>query len=306
MINLLKSIIKKENGNVLVITSLAFAGLIALTGVVIDGGQLYMERTHLQKTANAAALSGAQGLVRDSLNPESIVHNILDEHDELSSLDNLIIDNKSITVELKKPVNIFFSKVLGYETIEIKARASAEVGNIGRATGAVPLGIDKRTVLEFYDPDDPGEPYPLHVGSSSGTTGNYGILEFDRPGANTYFYYLRNGYDKELRKGQVLSAKPGVAEGSRSVINARIDGCNDYRKPNCSRILLVPVYTDLGGTGNNRSVRIEGFAYFYLADKSYQTDNSIVGYFIKMANTDSTFIEPGATDTGAYSIRLTE
>ncbi|MCD8508809.1 MAG: hypothetical protein LRY73_02195 [Bacillus sp. (in: Bacteria)] len=171
----------------------------------------------------------------------------------------------------------------------------------------MPLGIDERTPITFYDPENPGPPYPLHWGSSNGQAGNFGILEFDgNNAATTYYDYLEKGFDQELRIGQRLSTVPGVRRGSYEVINTRVEGCSDFRELDCSRIILVPVYKDLGGTGDNRTVEIRGFAYFYLAEHMARNATDIRGYFIKHAQSGTGFVEPGAIDRGAYTIRLIE
>ena len=57
---------KKENGNALVLVSLAMMALLAMGGLAIDGGMLFMTKAQLQKAANAAVLSGAQELTHDT------------------------------------------------------------------------------------------------------------------------------------------------------------------------------------------------------------------------------------------------
>ncbi|MCD8508810.1 MAG: Tad domain-containing protein [Bacillus sp. (in: Bacteria)] len=121
MLKWLKSLFQKQDGNVLVITSFAFTGLIALAGLVIDGGHLYMTKTELQKVANAAALSGAQVLVReeDSGNRvakvTTVVQDILQKHDEVSSLaGSPKISNTQLTVKLEKKCRFIFFQFIWY------------------------------------------------------------------------------------------------------------------------------------------------------------------------------------------------
>lgn len=51
-----------ERGQILLIVALAALGLLALTGLVVDGGLLYLSRRHAQNAADAAALAGAKAL----------------------------------------------------------------------------------------------------------------------------------------------------------------------------------------------------------------------------------------------------
>ncbi|MFA9556308.1 pilus assembly protein TadG-related protein [Evansella sp. AB-rgal1] len=302
-------LIKSENGNILVFVSFAFTGLLMLAGLVIDGGNLYATKSHLQKVANAAALSGAQGLAKNGeVNARQTVNEILGLHEEESSLiGEPDIQPTSVKVYLSKPVSLAFSKLLGKESVTISASATASIGAIGHAYGAAPLGIHEDIELEFYDPENPGEPYPLHVGSSNGTIGNYGILQLNRPGAPDYYRYLDEGFDQLLSIGDKLATETGVKAGTKSIIDNKVDSCSSVDEPNCSRILLVPVYKD-SRYQNNKLIEVEvtGFAYFYIAERMSSSDTSIKGYYIRDVSSNKTFIGEGARDKGAYSIRLTE
>lgn len=51
---------RQESGQVLVLFAAAAVGLLAMAALVMDGGNLYLERRHAQAVADAAALVGAQ------------------------------------------------------------------------------------------------------------------------------------------------------------------------------------------------------------------------------------------------------
>ncbi len=63
----LRRFYRNEDGNIIFISIFLFFAFIALAGLVVDGGHLYLTKAHLQKTANAAVLSGGQELAADSL-----------------------------------------------------------------------------------------------------------------------------------------------------------------------------------------------------------------------------------------------
>ena len=86
MVNKIRSFVKEERGNAIVLTSLMLIILLGITGLVIDGGILYVTKTHLQKTANAATLSGAQELFNEEQTVTTIVEEILNAHNEKNSL----------------------------------------------------------------------------------------------------------------------------------------------------------------------------------------------------------------------------
>lgn len=87
----IKQLIKHENGNVLILVSLSMVGLLGMTGLVIDGGSLYMTKSHLQKSVNAAALSGAQQLFFGESAVKKVVNEVLQFHKEENHLTRIEI-----------------------------------------------------------------------------------------------------------------------------------------------------------------------------------------------------------------------
>ncbi len=305
-------LLKKENGNALVFVSFAMLGLLAMTGLIIDGGTLYMTKSHMQKTANAAVLSGAQELpiTEDKINitedkVNSIVEQILIDHEETDSLHSIEITiGKRVEVELEKEVPLAFSKLFGRETAMVHVEAAAEIGVMGRAYGAAPLGIDEATQLEHY------REYNLKVDQEDVDTGNFGVLALGGPGANTYEDNLRNGYNAEIKINDILETQTGNISGkTRTVINELVQKCpynpGDVFERNCSRVLLIPVYKPhYISTNQLKEVKITGFAYFFITEPMNSNDTTITGVFIKRTGTG--FIEPDSSYQGAYSVRLTK
>ncbi|MFZ3577018.1 pilus assembly protein TadG-related protein [Virgibacillus sp. DJP39] len=299
---IIRELLRKQDGNVLILVSLAFAGLLAITGLVMDGSRLYMTKADLQKVANAAALSGAQELTS---NDEAIVRSIVDEvlvkHNEIAALDTVnVLLNDRVKVNLQRDVPLAFSKLFGIETVNIKADATASLGVMGRATGAVPLGVDESFVLEF------GEEYPLKVGSGDSEYGNFGILALAGPGAKTYEETFRDGYSEELQVGDIVNTESGNVSGkTRDVVQTRVNSCNDMYARDCDRVILALIYKPYANELNKvKQVQITGFAYFYIKEPMSATDTSITGIFMK--RTGKGFADPNAVNRGAYSIKLTE
>lgn len=280
-------------------------GLLGMAGLAIDGGLVYMTKSHLQKVANSAVLSGAQELTNDEDKVKTIVMDILKSHKEEPTFENVEVEmEKKVSVDLTKPVELSFARLFGFEKMDVAVHAAAELRTLGRAVGAAPLGIDDRIPLEFYNT------YELKVDSSGVQYGNFGILALGGTGAKTYEENLRNGYQDELKVGDILDTQTGnIAGKTREVVKERVNGCTesprDLNDRDCSRVILVPVYKPYQQDQNQlKSVEITGFAYFYITDPMDSNDTSIKGIFIKRAGTG--FEESGSINKGAYSIRLTE
>lgn len=301
----LRALFKKEQGNALVLASLAMMGLLAMAGLVIDGGMVYMTKSHLQKVANAAVLSGAQELTNSEEKVKTIVDEVLASHVEQTSLQQLSITfQDQVSIDLQKPVNLTFSALLGKDVVYVNAHATAQLRVMGRATGAAPLGIDDSIALEHY------KVYKLKVDQTEVDTGNFGVLALGGAGADTYEDNLRYGYQEEVKVGDILETQTGnIAGKTRTVVQEKVDGCyenpRDVHDRNCSRVILVPVYKPYyTATNQLQEVQITGFAYFYITESMSMHDTSITGMFIKRPGTG--YEEPNASNKGAYSIRLTE
>ncbi|MCT4619411.1 MAG: Tad domain-containing protein [Marinisporobacter sp.] len=299
----IKNLLHKEKGNALIIFSLLLVVILGMIGITLDGGILFVTKTHLQKTANAAALSGAQELFNTETTITTIVNDILNKHNEQNSLNSLTIEMGSqVTIDLRKTVSLSFLPLFGFGDTVVTASATAKVFPMGRGKGAAPLGIDDAIPLEFY------KSYKLKVDQTEVSAGNFGILALEGPGAKTYEDNLRNGYSGEIKVGDIIETQTGnIAGKTKTVINERINNCpylpGDIHHRDCSRILLVPVYTPYNFTSNQlKTVKVTGFAYFYILEPMSSHDTSVTGMFIERVGTG--FGSENNIIKGAYTVKL--
>jgi hypothetical protein len=297
--------LKNECGSSLILVVLSMFAIICFVGLVIDGGRVYMERSHLQKVANAAALSGAQELTKNETKVRKIVDEILEAHHELESLKKCdVIHEHKVIVHLKKELPLAFSSLFGFQTVPVFANASAKIKRIGKAVGAAPLGIDESVPLQF------NTEYKLKVDQTEADNGFFGILALGGTGARTYEDNLRYGYQEEIKTGDIIETQTGnIAGKTRSGVQEKVDACYwtagmDYER-SCERIILVAVYKPYEYEGGQvKQVQVTGFAYFFITEPMGNNDTAITGMFIKMAGKGT--IDDNAQDKGAYGIRLTE
>lgn len=297
--------IREQQGSAVILVSFALVGLLGMTGLVIDGGTLYMTKSHLQKAANAAALSGAQELTNDDSAVSEVVNEVLQAHQEQESLAEMNIENdKKVSVYLKKDVPLSFVKIFGWDSALVEVKASADIQTMGSAMGAAPLGIDDSIILEY------GVEYKLKVDEEDEDTGNFGILALGGTGSSTYEDNLKNGYQNVIEVGDILETQTGnVAGKTKDGVRARIDACpypsGETHHRDCPRVILIPVYKPYNHDQNQlKEVQVTGFAYFYISEPMNNQDKAIVGKFIERAGTG--IASPDTVNKGAYSIRLTE
>lgn len=301
--NFMKNFINRQQGSTIVLFSLALLGMMAITGLALDGGTLYEKKAALQKAADAAVLSGAEELTYSQGNVQQVVGKILEAHgdqNDLSSL-NISMENK-VSIVLEKKVPLSFFSIFGIDTGTVKVKSAAALGVLGRATGAAPLGIDDSIQLIY------GKTYSLKVDQTLEDTGYFGVLALGGTGANSYYNNLRYGYQGELKVGDIIDTQTGnIAGKTENAVKGLIDACpypeGDYQDY-CSRMILVPVYKPYNNNQNQlKEVQITGFAYFYITSMN-NNDKTINGVFLKRAGKG--FINQQGSDRGAYAIRLTE
>ncbi|WP_316571128.1 pilus assembly protein TadG-related protein [Neobacillus sp. YIM B06451] len=297
--------LKEEKGVAIIYVALAMVALLCITGLAIDGGLLYMTKSKLQKTANAAVLSGAQELTNSEEQVNKVVNRILADHGESSSRESLlIVKDKKVRVVLLKKVKPAFVGLFGFETVDVRASAAASLAPMGRAAGVAPLGVHEDTPLNY------GTVVKLKTDSSGSVSGVFGVLALNGPGAKTYEENLRYGYQQEIKVGEIIPTETGnIAGKTRTVVQELINGCTsaigDLSDRDCSRVILIPVYKPYQFDSNQlKNIQVKGFAYFYITEPMSNTDTSITGMFIKWPGTG--FYEEGSIDRGAYAIRLTE
>lgn len=301
---IIRSFLKDEQGNVMVIVAAAMAALIGMLGLVIDLGRVYVEKSDLKKEATTAVLSASQELTNSEDRVNDVISKILDSYSASDELEGKQIDmDKKVTVQLKRYVPYSFMSIFGMDGITVHAEASAVIQPIGTESGVVPLGVDQSVNLIY------GQTYTLKVGAGDETIGNFGILALDGPGAKTYGETLKYGFDQPLSVGDVVNTQTGDMSGPTSDgVSYRMANCpypdgETYHR-DCDRIMPIVVYTPNSYSNNKlTSVKITGFAFFYLMQPGSDPD-VVNGMFIKRVGVGTYGSE--SLDRGAYTVRLVE
>ena len=251
----------EDRGQSLILVALAMTMLLGITAFTTDIGYLFWQKRHLQNTADAGALAGARELIDgDTSQIDDVVSKYVDAHglDE-AELDNINIENPQVTVELKGNRNLFFARILGMETADIRVRATARVGSIEGINGLIPIGI-KENVLSgdtscgegliiitkdnfgnWEDEDENNEPgsegendgengdgdgdgdgkEEENKGSEIGP-GNWGWVNLAYPeNSNVHDQkkYIEEGYGKVIKIGDTIETDPGANIGATKHLN---------------------------------------------------------------------------------------
>jgi Flp pilus assembly protein TadG len=303
--------VRDERGQAIVLTVLSLAVLLGMAALVLDVGAWFHQKRHLQATADAAALAGAQMLPD---NPGGALAEALSNAGKngggVAGADVTISSsratNDTIGVRAHKSNNGMFSRVLGVVNVNIAATAKARVGAPAQALHVAPMVVScnhdlikncnngnappqfgKKTTLNYDPMGAPGAFGMLNLDGANGTVGSSKEGE-----------WILHGFDKYLGLG-MYDSDPGAKFSSQN-----IRGALDLR---IGTVLLFPVFRTLTGTGSNAKYEIIGWIGFRL--ESY----TVAGNDAMLSGTFTTYIAQGiqAKSAGqgsplAYGVRTVQ
>ena len=123
-----------ESGQIIVLVAILMVGLVAVVGLVTDGGLVFSQRRDLQNAADAAALAGAMQIDENAYRASSAV--VLDERAARQAAVEYLEAEGDITyvvvvrparveVSVSRRASTGFLQVIGIDSFEISAGASA-------------------------------------------------------------------------------------------------------------------------------------------------------------------------------------
>ncbi|HWL25865.1 MAG TPA: pilus assembly protein TadG-related protein [Ureibacillus sp.] len=329
MKKIIHRIIKNESGNVLVLVAALMITLIGLTALVIDGGRLYLEKSTLQKAADAAALAGAQELPNDTLSAETHAKSItISNNVQIGNSTVEFADNKMwIRVTNTSNVELTFGKIFGISSVPVTATAKVDLNPLTSATGVIPLGLDfgdydkwkhcTEISLKLPSPSGHTDPTEECNGSNQLGSGNTGPLDITGSGGNNFRSDLANGAQVEVWVGKELNTETGTMTGpTKQGIKERVDACKgiysydantfDTNPPpnNCAQVVVVPLYTIIESNNNQiKKVKIVGFATLFIIG----TDNNGKEVYARFMNfTVAGGNSSSQTNYGTFGYKLVE
>ncbi len=199
---ILRSLWREESGQGLVVGTLVMVVVLGFGAMAVDVGLFLHERRELQKSADAAALAGAQELPYSSAEAHQKAAEWADNNGigagELEAIEvsSTYATNDTITVRVKRDVPFVFARVLGFTGDTMRADATARVGSPAGFSGLVPWAVEEEALQ--YAIDNPGESITLEFGSPGVETGNFGGVVLDQPGGAEYEENIMYGADQML------------------------------------------------------------------------------------------------------------
>jgi len=210
---------EEESGQTLVIVALLLVGLVAMLGLVLDGGGMYMQRRRMQNAADAGAIAGAVVLAQDGSDAEAeakateytLSHN-------QAGVCEVIIDGARIAVTARVQYPTTFARIVGLNQVTVTARAVAGYAPVTSLYGVAPIAV-RDFNYEFGRSytiwDDTKDADPT-TGQIQGGYRGWLNLECVYPmkcgagGASDLKEWMANGYPGDTNVGTWIRGDPGV------------------------------------------------------------------------------------------------
>ena len=304
--------LRREDGQVTVLTAVFIVVLLGMAGFVLDVGSWFRQQRAVQTTVDSAALAGAQSLPGDPGNATALATTFAGKNGGVAGL-NVTISTKwkpndMISVTQTQPSDGFFSKLFGVSTVSLSAKASAITEIPGAARWVAPIVVN----IKHPDLSGPGcpcfnVPTTLPLGKT-GAPGAFTLIDLDNTdntgtvGASTVANWIVQGYDKYLPLGGYFS-DPGAKWNNNSIQAAM--------QARYGTDLLFPVYDQLVDQGSNAEYHVIGWAAFHLTlAQADGTSGTLSGYFTKVIweglVDQSGPKDPEIPDLGVYSVALVD
>jgi Flp pilus assembly protein TadG len=175
----------RQRGQILVLFALGLVAMVAMVGLVLDGGDTFAQRRDQQNGADLAAIAGANAYMNvpgsvaaktaaaqaaalaaatgnrygHGTNDTSVTVNV-----------SLLSTGAEVKVDITKPHVNNFARIMGMNTWGVSVTATAEAGTIDTAVGSAPWTMS----IKFFDGHEIGQTYDFGEGN-----GDYPIGALD-------------------------------------------------------------------------------------------------------------------------------
>jgi Flp pilus assembly protein TadG len=295
-----------QSGQILVIFTLALVTLIAVTGLIIDGGGTFVQRRDMQNAADASALAAAYAYGNSGSTDaataaaEALAATNRYPNGEDGSAVSVTFDapggaGRHLTVTITKPHENAFSGVMGMPRWGVAATATVIAGRANTALGAMPI-IFNQDVLTLglgqsgdraYDEPVPGNG-DIPFGTDQFNWTEY-CDECNADSKTVENLITDHGYVTQVTLDDKISP---LNAGAHTTLFAALAKWVGTAFP-------VPLVDDAG--------RMVGWAMFHITGSSGGSTKQIRGWFDSSINPSNMTITDGVSagsDTGVYIIQL--
>ncbi len=318
----MKKLLKREHGNVMVLTAASLMAIFSLAALAIDTGYMWTAKNQLQSAVDAATLAGAAGLLESQSEAIARALQIAAANDVAHQ--SIVLSPQNITfptitriqIQASQTIRLFFAPVIGINTTTLSASASAEITNIVGTRGARPWALPNL-----------GTPVGTEILVKAGGTGAPGTTpSFFYPicyppvnkgnpkrGANVYRENIANGSEDIVELGDELMVEPGnmvgpTSQGVAELLELDPDAFWNGQKvvesayPGFSspRIIKIPLFDpDFPPSPGRGTITVNGWIAVFITGLK---GKDVMGVVIEMATTG--IAGTPESSTTLYGVRL--
>ena len=311
-----------ESGAVAIVLAVAMVVLIGATTFTLDVGALYAERQQLQNGADAAAIAIAQDCATGSCgSPQATAQTLANANanDAAANVNTVSFPAPGVVHLTAKTrvagsnagaLALSFAPVLGITSRSVAASANATWGSPASGPAVLPLAfapckfmLGGPTQVISMHGDSGGTPCTSVSPSGQLLPGGFGWLN-DPSNSCSANVSIAN---HSLLSGSTGSSLPGA--------------CAAVLTAHANKTILLPVYSDLGGTGSGAWYVIRGWAAFKLLGWNFPGNNynntiyagakcsgsckGLIGKFVNLVSLDDRFTL-GGPNLRASVVTLTQ
>jgi Flp pilus assembly protein TadG len=154
----------RERGQVLVIFALALTAIVAMTGLVIDGGSTFVQRRDQQNVADAAAMAAgyAYGMTLTTGAATTAAQNIAASNGYTNGANGVTVTVSNsaanpgwyFTAVVSRPHYNSFSRLLGMPSWGVTTTATVLTGWTNGAIGAMPIEFNQKAFAANHNGTD--------------------------------------------------------------------------------------------------------------------------------------------------------
>ena len=299
---------RMERGQVLVIFTIAAVAIIAMVGLVIDGGWTFVQRRDEQNVADSAAMAGGYAYINSNYDPNAAIaaaksnaatNGYTDGEDGVTV--TVTVNASNIVVGVTKPHQNFFSGVIGFSKWDVSTTATVEAGIPNTAQGAMPIIFNQKAINTHG--------FNSNFAFNEPPNGNVDVP----PDANSFnwtVFCTANGNACNANSSQVRALIDGQNTNPQTVsINMAIGPLNAGSHTTLFSSLAAYVGEEFPVAIVDDSGNFLGLAMFRLTGSVGGNTKQVTGYFEGPVSPHAFKIEPGVgpgTNVyGGYAIGLT-
>jgi Flp pilus assembly protein TadG len=299
---------RRDGGQVLVIFALALVAIVAMTGLVLDGGSTFVQRRDMQNVADNAAMAAAYayGVGNNTSDAQAAARATAAANgytDGVNGVSVVLHANaaggvgRELTVTIDAPHANNFAGIVGMSSWQVSTTATTRAGWPNAVIGAMPIifnldawnanGSGPDNAFTYHEPLPGSQDVPTDSETFNWTM----YCDNCNADSNTVDDLILNGgYDAEVDLTQLITP---LNAGSHATLysDLAIEGIGDE--------FPVPIVDDNGD--------MVGFAMFHLTGSVGGSTKSISGYFVSPINSSNLRVSdlaPAGGHLGAYSVIL--